>query len=318
MTEFTGTYGFMYYVAPNQEGAGSYDLINDGSGSNQVNPIATNVDITSSSPSIADGQQFSITGFPGTFTLVTAAYETTFGPQEGYIVQSSLTKGYYFLTNQAFTGSSNLLASQLIGENSDPLVPCFLQGTKILTPSGEVRVEELKPGDHVLTSDDRSVPVSWIGRKTVSRLFANPLRILPVRVKAGALGEGLPCRDLLLSPDHALFVGGVLIQAGALVNGTSIIREECLPTAFTYYHVEVDDHSLILAENAPAETFVENVDRMAFDNWDEHQALYPNGKMIVEMPYPRAKAYRQVPWTIRQALADRSVALYGTKVSTAA
>jgi hypothetical protein len=308
----------MYYVAPNQVGAGSYDLINDGPGSNEVNPIATNVVIASSASSIADSQQFTITGFPGTFTLITAAYETTFGPQEGYIVQSSVTHGYYFLTNQAFTGSSNLFASQLIGQNSDPMPPCFLTGTKILTPSGEIRVEELKPGDYVLTSDDRSVAVSWIGRRAVSRLFANPLQILPVRVKAGALSENVPSRDLLVSPDHALFVGGVLVQVGALVNGTSIVREESAPAVFTYYHVEVDDHSLILAENAPAETFVDNIDRTGFDNWDEHQALYPNGKVIAEMPYPRAKAYRQVPRTIREALDDRGVALYGTNVSTAA
>jgi hypothetical protein len=318
MTEFTGTYSFMYYVAPNQEGQGSFDLINDGSGSNEVNPIATNVGVSSNTSSIADGQQFTITGFAGTFTLVTAAYETTFGPQEGYIVQNSITKGYYFLTNQAFGGSSNLLASQLIGENSDAMPPCFLAGTKILTLSGEVRVEELKRGDYVLTSDDRSVPVAWIGRRTVARLFANPLRILPVRLKAGALSENVPCRDLLVSPDHALFVSGMLIQAGALVNGSSIVRDESVPTTFTYYHVEVDDHSLILAENAPAETFVDNVDRMGFDNWDEYQTLYPNGKMIVEMPYPRAKAYRQVPRAIREALANRGVAIYGTKVSTAA
>jgi len=50
----------------------------------------------------------------------------------------------------------------------------------------------------------------------------------------------------------------------------------------TYYHVEVDDHSLILAESMPAETFVDNVDCLAFDNWREHEALYPNRKLIVD------------------------------------
>ena len=75
---------------------------------------------------------------------------------------------------------------------------------------------------------------------------------------------------------------------------------------FIYYHVELDDHSLILAENTPAETFVDNVDRMNFDNWAEHQALYPEGKSISELPYPRAKAHRQVPVYIRVALAERA------------
>jgi Hint domain len=76
-----------------------------------------------------------------------------------------------------------------------------------------------------------------------------------------------------LLPDHAVLVDGALIQAGALVNGTSIIRETNVQPIFTYYHVEVDDHSLILAENTLAETFVDKLDRLAFNNWAEHQAL---------------------------------------------
>ena len=78
---------------------------------------------------------------------------------------------------------------------------------------------------------------------------------------------------------------------------------------FVYYHVELDDHSLILAENTPAETFVDNVDRLNFDNWAEHEALYPEGKPIVELPYPRAKSRRQVPVDIRVAIAARAEAM---------
>jgi hypothetical protein len=70
--------------------------------------------------------------------------------------------------------------------------------------------------------------------------------------------------------------------------------------------VELDDHSLILAENTPAEIFIDNVDRLAFDNWRKHEALYPEGKPIVEMTYPRAKAHRQVPRAIREQLAERA------------
>jgi hypothetical protein len=110
----------------------------------------------------------------------------------------------------------------------------------------------------------------------------------------------------------------VLIQAGALVNGVSIVRETNVPQTIVYYHVEVDDHALILAEGVSAETFVDNVDRLAFDNWDEHEALYPNGKAIAELPYPRAKAYRQVPRAIRESLADRSAVLFGADNAAAA
>jgi hypothetical protein len=135
---------------------------------------------------------------------------------------------------------------------------------------------------------------------------------------AGALGDNIPSRDLRLSPDHALLVEGVLIQAGALVNGTSIVRETSVPQLFTYYHVELDDHALILAENTPAETFVDNVDRLGFDNWAEHEALYPDGKPVEEMPFPRAKARRQVPSHVRAALDERALALLAEKISAVA
>jgi hypothetical protein len=183
-----------------------------------------------------------------------------------------------------------------------------MAGTAIRTPSGDAAVETLKPGDLVTLSDGRTAPVSWLGRQTISMVFADRLRVLPIRIKAGALAENLPARDLLLSPCHALLVDNVLIQAGALVNGVSITREDDVPTIFTYYHVEVADHSLILAENTPAETFVDNVDRLGFDNWAEHEALVGD-TAITEMDYPRAKAARQVPAATRTRLSARAEAL---------
>jgi hypothetical protein len=189
-------------------------------------------------------------------------------------------------------------------------VTCYCVGTRIATERGDRPVEDLVIGDRVLTLDGELRPIKWIGRQTVSLRFADPLRVLPVRIRAGALAENVPCRDLLLSPDHAVLVDDVLLHAGALVNGASIVRETNVSQTFTYYHVELDDHSLILAENTPAETFVDNVDRLGFDNWAEHEALYPDGKPIIEMPYPRAKAFRQVPKRIRLQLEVRATALY--------
>ena len=189
----------------------------------------------------------------------------------------------------------------------DPI--CFLRGTYILTPTGDVLVEDLKIGDLVVTSLAGIQPVRWIGRQTVSLTFADPLRVLPIRIKAGALGDNLPVRDLLVSSGHAILVDDILIQAGALVNGTSIVRETSVPNTFTYYHIELDDHALILAEGVSSETFVDNVDRMAFDNWDEHLALYPEGHAIEEMPFPRAQSHRQVPMAIRRMLSARADAM---------
>jgi hypothetical protein len=81
--------------------------------------------------------------------------------------------------------------------------------------------------------------------------------------------------------------------------------------------VEVDDHSLILAENTPAETFIDNVDRARFDNWAEFEALYSKGKHVDEMPYPRAKARRQVPAHLRNQIDARAASL-GLTVEVAA
>jgi Hint domain/Type VI secretion system effector, Hcp len=187
--------------------------------------------------------------------------------------------------------------------------PCFCAGVLVRTERGEIAVENLSIGDEILIAAGIGRPIKWIGRRNVATRFADPLMAWPVRIKAGALGDNVPSRDLLLSPDHAILVDDVLIQAGALVNGSSIIRETAVPEIFTYYHVELSDHSLILAENTPAETFIDNVDRLAFDNWDEHCELYPEGKPIVELPYPRAKAHRQVPRSIRERLAARAALL---------
>jgi hypothetical protein len=183
---------------------------------------------------------------------------------------------------------------------------CFMAGTAVATPDGERSIESLSIGDLVSTHDGRAMPVRWLGRQTVCTLFADKLRTLPIRIAAGALGDNMPARDLLVSPDHALFLDGVLVQAGALVNGLTITRETKVPAFFTYYHVELADHSLMLAENTPAETFIDNVDRMAFDNWAEHEALYGNEAALLEMNLPRAKSHRQVPGALRRRLAQRA------------
>jgi hypothetical protein len=194
-------------------------------------------------------------------------------------------------------------------------VSCFLEGTRIATPAGERAVESLGIGDLVTTADGRSAAVRWVGRRTMrpegenGYRFADPLVYLPIRIRAGALGQALPRRDLLLSTDHAVLIDGLLVQAGALVNGVSVLRQTRLPETFTYYHIELPDHALVLAEGAPAETFVDNVTRMGFDNWAEHEALYGNEPSIAEMPWPRVQSRRQMPMELRERMDDYARAL---------
>lgn len=183
---------------------------------------------------------------------------------------------------------------------------CFLEGTLILTPNGEVPIETLSPGDLIITADGQAAPVRWIGRQKVSARFADALQAFPVRISAGALGENVPLRDLYVSPCHAVFVDGVLLAARALVNGSSVVRITDVPPVFTYYHIELDRHDLVIADGAPAESFVDCVDRMIFDNWAERRAAGLPDAPIEEMPYPRAKGRRQVPMAIRRQLAERA------------
>jgi hypothetical protein len=194
---------------------------------------------------------------------------------------------------------------------------CFYPGTLIATPAGEVAVENLAAGDLVLTTKGEAKPIRWIGLQTVATLFADPLTKLPIRIKAGALGDNLPTRDLLLSPGHALLLDGVLVQAGALVNSTSIIHETDLPASFTYRHIELADQSLILAEGVPAETFIDNSSREAFDNWAEHEAIQAAAPMV-ELDLPRAMSHRQVPAATRQRLAAHAAALFDEGSAAAA
>ena len=205
----------------------------------------------------------------------------------------------FFTTNGDLRQGSTIPAT-----STDPSHECFLAGTRIATPDGERPVETLEIGDIILAADGSTRAIRWIGRQSVVSVFANPLRSYPIRIAAGALGDGLPKRDLFLSPDHALLVDGVLVQAGALVNNTSITRVMQPGERFTYYHIETEDHALILAEGAPVETFVDNVSRRTFDNYAEYEALYGEETVIPELisraPCPNGKyrAQRGSVWPL--------------------
>lgn len=194
---------------------------------------------------------------------------------------------------------------------------CFMQGTMIATESGEKAIESLEPGELVRCSDGRLLPVRWIGRQTISRQFTASERATPILIRAHALSEGVPCRDLLVSASHALYVDGVLAHAGALVNGVSIMRYTEAPETFCYYNVELPEHALILAENTAAESFVDNASREHFDNWSEREAL-GSPEPIREMDLPRAKSYRQVPASVHEALLQRARALGWLQTAEAA
>jgi hypothetical protein len=215
------------------------------------------------------------------------------------------------------TVSISATAKDLAGNVSPPssdnisLVVCFLPGTRIATPSGEVPVETLRPGDLVLTADGRAVPVRFLGRQTVLARFAPPERANPIRIMAGALAENVPARDLFVSPNHGIVVDGVLAFASALVNGSTIAQVPPPAERFAYYSVETERHEVILAEGCPAETFMDHVPRSRWDNHRDYLALHPDEPQIAEMDLPHAKSHRQVPPEIHARIAERAAALLG-------
>jgi hypothetical protein len=165
-------------------------------------------------------------------------------------------------------------------EITQPL--CYLRGTLILTPNGRTPIEDIAIGDMLVTRFGGLRPVKWIGRQSYDWRFArkNPAKC-PVRIRAGALGQNMPARDLLISPGHSVLVGNCLLLAEALVNGVNIVHEPapaCLETAppIEYFNIEFETHDCVLAEGVFSESFAEAAGlRAQFHNAADFHARYP-------------------------------------------
>ena len=150
-------------------------------------------------------------------------------------------------------------------------VACYVAGTRILTVRGEVAVQALRAGDMVVCLIGGLRRIRWIGHRRLNpSRHPRPHDVQPIRVCAGAFGRGMPHRDLLLSPDHAVFAQGALIPVRALVNGATVLRERVGDV--TYFHVELEDaagdavHDVLLAEGLAAESYLDTGNRGSFAN----------------------------------------------------
>jgi autotransporter-associated beta strand protein/autotransporter passenger strand-loop-strand repeat protein len=149
--------------------------------------------------------------------------------------------------------------------------PCYCRGTLVLTPA----VEDIAIGDLVTTLSGEAKPVKWIGRRFYDGRFIRGNReVLPIKITAGAIDDGVPARDLFVSPGHALYLDPLLVPAQLLVNGLTITQAENVERV-DYFHLEFEEHEIIFAEDTPAESYVESDNRQGFHNADEFAELYP-------------------------------------------
>jgi Hint domain len=194
-------------------------------------------------------------------------------------------------THKIIVNEDKLLGVRCIGRpigvkvGANPV--CYLRGTGIRTPEGERRIEELKIGDPVVTLSGESKPIKWIGRQRFKKSSERwPRDFEPIRISRFALDERTPHRDLYLSPNHAIYIDGVLIPAKYLINGLNITqRAPEGADIIDYLHIELFAHDVIYAEGATAETFGSLREaRDHFDNFYEYSRLYSNDDKTAHPP----------------------------------
>jgi hypothetical protein len=253
-------------------------------------------------------QQINISGDPGYSTATGFSYD-------GVSIETTDGKEW----NMYYDPGADSYIAYSTGEE-DGVIPdsfqvvgtpvCFTRNTLISTPTGSTLVQDLRIGDLILNHLGQAVPVKWIGRQRFHPAFAGDK--LPICIGQGALGNDLPLRDLYVSPGHALYIDNcLLIDAKALVNGTTITQVTQWEGDVEYFHIETEHHEIILAEGAPAETFMDNVSRTCFNNYSEYETLYPQAHEMIELDIPRVSHKRQLPNAVKRKLEAISEGLMG-------
>lgn len=173
-------------------------------------------------------------------------------------------------------------------KNLEKVIPCFTPGTVIATPRGERPVEDLKVGDRIVTRDNGLQEICWIGRRNLSETdLAQAPHLKPVMIRAGALGHGLPERDMLVSPQHRFLINNnhtkfyfeeneVLAAAKHLtgIDGVDVVRSG----GANYIHLMCSQHEMILSNGTWTESFQPGervLDGMGAEQRGEIFGLFP-------------------------------------------
>lgn len=217
---------------------------------------------------LASGATVTITGA----TAYLADGRVVFTPTDGSVLETATLTGATFVPTQ----------NQVPIDNLGP--PCFVSGTMIGVRANERLIETLGAGDIVMSYDGHASVLRKVIRRsfTAAQLRANS-KLRPVRITAGALGNGLPTRDLLVSRQHRMLVKSriaermfgqseVLVAAIKLTALPGIFIDDSVETV-EYFHLLFDKHEIILAEGAPSESLFTGQEALKSISHDARQEL---------------------------------------------
>ncbi|MBB2200558.1 Hint domain-containing protein [Gluconacetobacter tumulisoli] len=204
-------------------------------------------------------------------------------------------------------------------DGANGIITCFLPGTLIATPDGTCAVEDMRIGDAVLAHvEGRDVvrTIIWVGMQRVTAAGRDEY---PVRIRKDAFAEGMPVKDLLVTPEHCLYVDGRMIPARMLVNGRSIIVETSL-SSFDVYHIETEEHSVVTADGLLTESYLATGNRQSFRPVQEGSVVVgpfgPRKTWADDAAAPLCVA-REVVEPLFRRIEDRAVSLGLPRVTAA-
>jgi hypothetical protein len=148
--------------------------------------------------------------------------------------------------------------------SDEPGFGCFLRGTRLMAEQGDVAIETVRPGTRLVGRGGVIRTVVWSGcRRLDPSRHPCPAALQPVRIRRAAVANGVPQRDLLVSPDQVLSLAEGDFRAATLVNGATI-RPEPADRAVEYWQIVVDGGGDVLAESLSAATLAPGAPRHAF------------------------------------------------------
>ncbi|MFI0396276.1 Hint domain-containing protein [Paracoccus jiaweipingae] len=194
-------------------------------------------------------------------------YESLGGKQSFMILPLGHDTPFDLTMTLRYDGLADAMSAPYPPQPIYPDAPCFTSGTLIDTPHGPVPIQDLRPGDLVLTRDNGPQPIRWVGGRLLdARALDLRPNLRPIRIRAGALGPGQPCRDLVVSPQHRILVQSsiaarmfdspeVLIAAKhlCLLDG---ITPEAPPDGVHYLHILLDRHEVLRSNGAWTESLL--------------------------------------------------------------